>query len=270
MGQNRNDVQLDTDAYGDSKSRCGHRSRRKSLCCNAPKGENPFLPVSLDDIFPEVPPSADIAKFDLQLLGAHTGYTDLNQVPNEEAFGFILIDGPSSVVSNLDKRDGSHIEFLDCDSIKDSKEKQVTRIVCTNDGPSSNCDDMLEDGLPGTVIKLPQSCKIASWAVARSLEISSNQTLPHRLQGRMAAPRYVMDLTFDFNFGLVKRADSDIYLRVDYSNLRGYWNLAVDSDGDKKRRDLKTYNKRFFSDNEASWLSGESKNLSVTPSIDKL
>ena len=53
----RTDIQVDRDPFG-LGSRCagGANDREKSLCCNTPKNLDPFLPVSLDKLFPTEPP----------------------------------------------------------------------------------------------------------------------------------------------------------------------------------------------------------------------
>lgn len=47
-----------------------------------------------------------------------------------------------------------------------------------------------------------------------------------------------MDLKFSYGFGLMKRTDEKVYLRIDYSNQPGYWTTIVDSPGEKRKRSL--------------------------------
>jgi hypothetical protein len=109
-----------------------------------PPSEQPFVPVELDYLFENVPDASNSVKYDLQFPDGGS----MNN-PDNDAVGFILIDGDSQAVSSVSKRDGSHLEFLDCDSIT-GEHRQTVRYICTDDGPESNCDAMLQGGIAGT------------------------------------------------------------------------------------------------------------------------
>jgi hypothetical protein len=173
-------------------------------------------------LFPDPPTTDDTVRFDLQVLGtfddklSETKKGSSSKDPLKGPFGFVLIAGPKDAVSSIGKRDGSHIEVVDCASIE-SSERQTTRIICTNDGADSNCDDMLEGGLEGTILRMPDGCGPGTYVVAHELRRSGNQTLPVHLSKRMAASKEVMDLEFSYDFGLVKRGSDKILFRADYS-----------------------------------------------------
>lgn len=260
------DVQIALSAYGSSSTRCSLAGRKKSLCCNAPDRAEPFTPVPLEYLFPEVPDVTDPVKWDLQILGGPTnggggdvgGKNELKD-PNFGPFGFVLIAGPEDVVSSFSKRDESHIEFADCSAIT-STERQTTRVFCMDDSPDSNCDQVLQGGLEGTVVRMPEQCGPGQYIVAHSLETSADQSLPAHLAGKVSSNRPVMDLEFSYDFGLMKRADEKVYLRIDYSNQPGYWEELVDSPGEKRKRSTPPHelsqrdlHKRFFSEDSASW-----------------
>jgi hypothetical protein len=208
----------------------------------------------------------DPVEWDLQILngasGAGGGPVDaVNnwQMPNSGAFGFVVIAGSPDVVSSFSKRDDSHIEIVDCASIT-STDRQTVQIYCTNDGEDSNCDQVLEGGLEGTIVRMPDNCGPGQYAVAHSLKESTSQDLPSHLTRRAAPTRPIMDLEFSYDFGLMKRTDEKVYLRIDYSNQPGYWNTIVDSPGEKRKRSLhprdltqRDLEKRFFSENEIAW-----------------
>ncbi|KAI7511872.1 glycoside hydrolase [Hortaea werneckii] len=252
--------------YGSSSSLCGVAGRKKSLCCDAPDRVEPFTPVPLENIFPVVPPVTNPAKWDLQLLGGISGIgsgsldgTNTLKDPNYGPFGFISIAGPTDVVSSFSKRDESHIEVVDCSSIT-SAGTQTVQIYCTVEGEDSNCDQVLEGGVEGTVVRMPDNCGPGQYVVAHSLKPSASQTLPPHLAKRVAPGRPVMELEFSYDFGLMKRADDPIYLRIDYSNQPGYWDNIVDSPGEKRKRSVhprdisqRDLDKRFFSEDSASW-----------------
>lgn len=143
------------------------------------------------------------------------------QLPNIGAFGFVVIAGSPDVVSSFSKRDDSHIEFVDCTSIK-STERQTVQIYCTNDGESDNCDQVLEGGIEGTVVRMPDDCGPGQYIVAHSLKEFGAQELPAHLVKRIAPTRPIMDLGFSYDFSLMKRTDEKVYLCIDYTNQPGY------------------------------------------------
>ncbi|KAF2460036.1 hypothetical protein BDY21DRAFT_361899 [Lineolata rhizophorae] len=243
-GEDDGSIELMTDTFGDSSSSC-HWGRKKVCCCNPPD-ISPFLPVPLEDLFPELPDPENAVKYDLQAGLSHTGTG--KTAPNNGVLGFVVIDGPKNAVSNANKRDGSHLEFIDCDNVN-GEERQAVRYVCTVAGLDSNCDDMFLDGIEGTILKMPDNCGPGTWAVAHEVRVSSNQTLPAHLDNLDFT---VMELTFDYNFGLSKRDSGDIYMRVDYSSVSGYWRDVVDEPGSLRKRALEG---RGFGNND--WWSSK-------------
>lgn len=146
------DVQLDLDIYGDGSGSCVGNNRKKVLCCNTPKNLNPFLPVSLDKVFPTIPDADYYPQFDLQDLGGEAISKDLNY----NTFGLIIIVGPKESVQSMRRRDGSDAHVLDCDSIQ-AEGRSVIRLVCGG-GANSTCDDIHLGGVEGTVLRMPEGC----------------------------------------------------------------------------------------------------------------
>ncbi|MCJ1405653.1 hypothetical protein MMC11_008882 [Xylographa trunciseda] len=235
-----------TDAYGDSSSSCNW-GRTKVCCCNAPANEPYFLPVDLGDIFPTLPPVADNVKFDLQtdIKGSNPGSD-----PNKGAFGWVIIDGPASVVtSSKVKRDGSpsNLRFINCEDVKGSERQQV-KFICLDNGPESDCDDMMAGGIAGTIIEMPDNCGLGKYAVAHEVADAKNQDLPSYFADIQNTT--VKVLTIDYQFNLVRRDSStEIFFRVDYSSVPGYWSSIVNSPASKRR----SLNPRFYSDSAANW-----------------
>ncbi|KAL6362867.1 hypothetical protein LRP88_04181 [Fusarium phalaenopsidis] len=58
----------------------------------------------------------------------------------------------------------------------------------------------------------------------------------------MPASKEVMDLEFSYDFGLAKRQSDDVFIRIDYSNMPGYWDRIVEDPG------------RFFSADPYNWV----------------
>ncbi|KAI5203118.1 glycoside hydrolase, partial [Aureobasidium subglaciale] len=236
------DVEIVLDAQGATGSSCagGLNGRQKPLCCNSPSAAAPFLPVPLEDLFPTLPPSDYIPVFDNPTIAS--GPSLVGQV-NPQAFGLVVIDGPPDAVTNLRKRDGSHISFLSCDTARDHS-PGIARIVCMDMSGTSNCNDMHQGGLEGTIIKLPEDCGFATYAVAHSVTPSATQVLPEDAP----ADATIYDLRYSYDFSLAKRDSGDIYVRIDYSDSRDYWEQAVAAKHAK--RDL---GKRWWSKDSQDW-----------------
>lgn len=188
--------------------------------------------------------------------------------PNGQGFGFVVIDGPRGSVATLNKRDGSHYEFVECPLGND---RQIVRIFCTDLGINSNCGDIFVDGIEGTVIKMPDNCGNGVYAVAHQLKPAANQTFD--MSSHINATSEILELDISYDFGLVqknKRAAGDVYLRIDYSNIPGYWSAMVDSAGERRKRS-DGIDKRFFSPKPSSWAERFNKlattSLARTPFV---
>lgn len=166
---------------------------------------------------------------------------------NPQAFGLVVIDGPEDAVTNINKRDGSHIEFLSCDQIRHDR-RGVAQIVCMNNSERSNCNDLHFGGLAGTIMRMPDDCGFAIYAVAHSVVPSLNQTLPAYLKKRAPLNATVYDLEYSYDFRLAKQDSGDIYVRVDYSDSHDYYNQIVAADHQKR-----TLDPRFWSSSSSIW-----------------
>ncbi|KAF5244294.1 hypothetical protein FANTH_7804 [Fusarium anthophilum] len=184
--------------------------------------EGTFDLVDLDKLFPKeyLPASGSKPSYGLVTFGDATG-TD----PAASGFGFLLVAGDSHVVSSLRKRDGEPepFVFLECpedvlDLPKDTP--RTARVTCVS-GDLEGCYRIMERGVEGTVVEMPDS---------------------------------VFDFMFDFNFKLMRRDSNNTSIRMDYSNTPGYWNQLVDRAGIQSR-DLKHLGERFFAPTDLEWNS---------------
>jgi hypothetical protein len=75
---------------------------------------------------------------------------------------------------------------------------------------------------------MPSHCGPGKYAIAVSLKLSSSQEKPPYLQKRGFKDSAVYDFTFDYDYSPVtKRSNSDILMRLDYSDNDGYWKAIV-------------------------------------------
>ncbi|KAI0890230.1 chitotriosidase-1 [Annulohypoxylon maeteangense] len=227
------DVEVGLDVFGKDQSSCTgeiFNHRQKVLCCNTPKDLNPFLPASLDNLFPTLPPTGYLPAFDQQNLNYNPSLVGEN--PNPNAFFFVVIDGPPSAVNSLNRRDGSHVEFISR-GVHDGQEPQVAHFVCMVDSVDNNCDAMHENGIKGTILRMPDDMGFAQWSVAHSVR-ESNLTIPSHLSKRVPPNAKVWELEYSYNFSNVRRDVGDIYFRVDYSDNHKYYHDVVQAAHQKR------------------------------------
>ncbi|KAH7120620.1 hypothetical protein EDB81DRAFT_666993 [Dactylonectria macrodidyma] len=230
----------------------------------------PFSLVDLDRIFPaDMLPSDDAEKnYALINFGSDADAGEID--PNETGFGFVLVTGNSAAVSSLKKRDDEPepLVFLDCprDVLdRPQNETRTARVVCLSEDVEG-CFRIMELGIEGTVIEMPDNsqthyyivnttsqCAPNTLARAISLEESRDQSLP-TVHSRRTATSKVFDFAFDMNLNHTRRDTGGIQIRIDYSNVGGYWNAAVDSEGIQSGDSLsRRIAKRFFADRGADW-----------------
>jgi chitinase len=218
-------VQLTSSAYGAGQSCAPRLERTRVFCCDPAKGKSPFLPVPLEYLFPNPPTGPNVdTNFNLEIDDTWgTGHDETNDHndPDNAAFGFWVMTSPEEIQISLNKRDGSHWELFNCHDAE-SEEAQTVQMVCTNLSEDSNCYKIgLGHGVPGTILEMPkgQGCGPSKYAVAVSMEVSKNQTLPSHLRKRMEGKLPVVyDLTFDYDWRRVPRDLGDTQVRIDYSN----------------------------------------------------
>ncbi|OHW96641.1 glycosyl hydrolases family 18 protein [Colletotrichum incanum] len=237
-------VQVAWANFGGAEGCFPRLDRTRVFCCGPPAGENIFLPVPLEDLFPNPPTSDNVdTNFDLKVDstwgGVESGGSD-DADPGDAAFQFYVLVAPEEIQTSLDKRDGSHWEVFNCNDAV-SEDEQTVQMIYTNDSDESNCDNIFKGlGAEGTIIQMPQGqgCGPGKYAVVKSLEVAGNQTLPKRLvkrkYGSLSEPAVIYDLTFDYDFTRVPRDFGDTQLRVDFSNQENYWDQVTKAPARKK------------------------------------
>ncbi|KAL6690469.1 glycoside hydrolase family 18 protein [Trichoderma pleuroticola] len=211
--------------------------------------------VDLKNLFPteDLPLSEPKPVFGFIPFGSSGSLADPS--PGSGPFGFLLIAGDSHVVAKLRKRDGNPepMVFLDCPSdVKDQPrdEAQKARVTCLSDD-LKECFRVLERGVEGTIVEMPDN-------VSHALHITTtnqciDQSIPSSVGGRIpTSPVY--DFSFDFNLGLMRRDTNNTSIRLDYSNVKGYWDHLVDTPGIQSR-DTNSLKSRFFAPTTVDWNS---------------
>ncbi|KAI1776334.1 family 18 glycosyl hydrolase [Hypoxylon cercidicola] len=253
-------VQLTTNRYGFGESCSPRLERARVFCCDPPDGETLFLPVPLEDLFPNPPTGDDVdTDFDLNIdntWGDGQPDTGTDDDPDEAAFQFYVLAAPDEIQTSLDKRDGSHWDVFNCNDAV-SEETHTVQMVCTDVSEESNCDHIRRGhGVPGTILQMPKGCGPGKYAVAVDMAVSKNQSLPQHIRKRKLHHNPIIyDLTFDYDFSRVPRDFGETQMRVDFSNQEGYWDNVVAAAASKKhkvKRSLQEVN-----GNHRRWLEEE-------------
>ena len=95
-----------------------------------------------------------------------------------------------------------------------------------------------------------------------SIQPSLSQDLPSHVKRAAPPESIVYDIELSYDFSLVKRDAGDIFIRIDYSNMNGYWENIVQADAIKKR----SLDRRFWSKNLNDWksvINGEGSELGL-------
>ncbi|KAI1340016.1 hypothetical protein F5Y15DRAFT_423445 [Xylariaceae sp. FL0016] len=141
-----------------------------------------FSLVPLEYLFPNgyVPANDSTINYGLVNFGgqASGGSTD----PSKTGFGFMLVAGDSFAVSNHKRQAGAPepFVFIDCpvkEAEHDTSTVHTARVVCLSDD-LHGCFQVLERGIEGTVVTMPDNCFGDSIARAISLELATDQFIP--------------------------------------------------------------------------------------------
>ncbi|KAA8895207.1 hypothetical protein FN846DRAFT_348546 [Sphaerosporella brunnea] len=217
--------------------------RNKVFCCDPPNGDSAFLPVPLENLFPDASSFAAsvVPEYDLAFDDENAPTDLVTPDPNEEAFSWIImVAEDENDLTSLRKRDGSDLEVFDCPDVhsKDFSTQKI-RVVCMNDGPESNCEEIRNGGVLGTIVRLPGHCTQDEYVRAVSFEESLNRTIPHHIAKRAVKSYKVYDLHFDYNFKQLRRDGGEVYFRADVSNHPGYWDAVVAASHSRKMKRTK-------------------------------
>ncbi|KAF4331819.1 glycoside hydrolase family 18 [Fusarium beomiforme] len=190
--------------------------------------DSEFDLVDLKKLFPQeyLPASGSKPKYGLVTFGG-SGATDLTS----SAFSFLFVAGDLHIST---------------DAVR------TARVTCVS-GDLEGCYQIMERGVEGTIVEMPDNCAPNQLVRAISLTMSKNQSTPEALSNGQRSSQ-VYDFSSDFNFKLMRRVSNNTSIRMDYSNTPGYWDQLVDSSGIQSR-DLRHLDERFFAPKDLEWNS---------------
>ncbi|KAL2060601.1 hypothetical protein VTL71DRAFT_9242 [Oculimacula yallundae] len=232
------------------------------LCCDPPGKYSEDWPVDPKDLFSKYynSPDSDVMwSYDDEYRNNNADPTQapLDAEDGSDAYGFIMLDGaPGSLDNSFGKsntiaRRSAKISQVKRSLLTSNKtildatfdhSEETIYFYCNHHQDSAECKHLWIDGAEDTIIRLP--AHIGEGPFARVVSVKPAEPeyeLPgHHVYSRSleknANPIYKM--VFDYNFDhITPRADGDVVnMRVDYTNLLGYWDSVTDSPANKKRK----------------------------------
>jgi hypothetical protein len=181
---------------------------------------------------------------------------NLEEDPGDDPYGFVMLDGPPgsiakqfskqfTFVTENEPRDIVARSFVTTnqsviDATFDHVEEEYL-VYCNHRHDSHHCSEIFHKGSVDTIIKLPEHIGDGPYARVVSMEPEdAPPTLPTwTIRKRDASGVHrngLYKLKFDYNFHAIKWADDEeIFMRVDYTNLKDYWDDVTDESPTSKR-----------------------------------
>lgn len=199
------------------------------------------LPADLKDLFPKkhLPPPGSVIHHELISFKSDTATGTLDY--NSTGVAFFLISGSDAAVASMSERDNTGIHFLDCPGAMTEApvtKVQTARIVCL-EGSEDDCFTVKHKGVMGTLVRMPGTCGGGSYVRAISLTLSNDQNLPANFS--MKPVTQVYDFKFDYDMTRLRRDSGKLYIRIDYANVRGYWDAVLKGTGQNLQDRIDTH-----------------------------
>lgn len=231
-------------------------------CCDPPSTYSNKWPVDPKYLFSHYynnPESAVMWSYDDEVRNNNkdTNPSKPGAEDGKDAYGFVMLDGPHgsldnnfpvshTVVTRATRLSNSKRSILTTnssiiDSTFDHSEETVY-VYCNFPQDSTECQTIWFKGAEDTIIRLPSHIGEGPYARVVSIKIAeAGYQLPkHHIKARSAEANTntVYKLKFDYDFHLIKR-DDVVNMRVDFTNLLGYWDGITNTPA-KKKRELST------------------------------
>lgn len=229
-------------------------------CCEPPSkysSDWPVDPKYLFEHYYDTPDDDVMWSYDDEFRNnnADSSQSNPGDEDGKDAYGFVMLDGaPGSLDNDFPnshtitrrtaevprmKRSLLTTNSTILDSTFEHAEETVY-VYCNFPQESSQCQKIWYKGAEDTIVRLPAHVGEGPYARVVTMETAEPEfQLPlHHVQARSLegnkSPVYRMK--FDYDFHLIKR-DDVVNMRVDYTNLLGYWDELTDVPASKKKRD---------------------------------
>lgn len=120
-------------------------------------------------------------------------------------------------------------------------------VYCNYKHNSPHCGEIFHKGAIDTIIKLPHHIRDGPYARVIGMDpVEQPSTLPAwtiRKRDEAGVHRNgIYRLKFDYNFHAIKQAnDEQVFMRVDYTNLKDYWDDITDEPTKRRKRSVEDH-----------------------------
>uniref|UniRef100_A0A0P0CAT0 chitinase n=1 Tax=Hypocrella siamensis TaxID=696354 RepID=A0A0P0CAT0_9HYPO len=185
-----------------------------------------------------------------------------NQGPDlygSDSYGFVMLDGPEGSIDNTfaatftvvreereirsSKRSLLTSNQTLIDSVFDHSEETL-QIYCNFPLGAKECERLWLNGPEDTIVRLPSHVgegPFARLVSIKELDSQSHSQLPsHHLEHRstedLRGPLYEMKIDYDFQDIVPKDEDKPVMMRIDFTNLYGYWDEMTNAEPDSNSK----------------------------------
>lgn len=221
-------------------------------CCDPPSVYSDDWPVDPKDLWSTYydAPNSDVMWSYADNYPNNNGDSSQEGAGTEDgsdAYGFVMLDGDTGSLDNdfpqthtISRRTAdipkTKRSLLTTDSnILESTfdhAEEILHVYCNYPQDSAECQHVWIDGAADTIIRLPDHVGEGPFARIVYMELAPPEyELPnHHIKARSldGNTNPVYRVKIDYNFDLIKRT-SPVNIRVDYTNLLGYWGSITDS-----------------------------------------
>jgi chitinase len=231
-----------------------------SYCCDPPTKYNKNWPVNpkyLWEKYYNDPDSSDVAwKYSDEYANNDEDDERSTEEDGTDAYGFVMLDGPEGSLDNdfsttqtvvrrsikapLRKRSVLTNNQTAMDRVFDHAE-ETFHVYCNYPAGSKQCERVFIDGAEDTIISLPPHVGEGPFARIVSMKLADGYQLPdhhlhHRSLENINNPVYKVKIDYNFQDIKLKRDDDAVQIRVDYTNLLGYWDEMTGSPARRRKR----------------------------------
>lgn len=232
------------------------------LCCSPQSKYNKKWPIDPKDLFAiyyDDPTSSDVLwTYSDEVTNNDKDDSSSSKEDGTDAYGFLMLDGPpgsidnsfsttntivrqTAAIPNVKRSIVTHNQTV-MDAVFEHTE-EVLHIYCNHPPGSAACEEIWIDGAEDTIIRMPDHVGEGPFARIVSMKPVTHDLPQHHLEHRSEEglqDNPVYEVVVDYNFGAIsitqKRADNPVFLRVDYTNLLGYWDEVEAAEPNSKRR----------------------------------
>jgi chitinase len=234
------------------------------LCCDPPSIWNKDWPVSPDRLWEIAYADKDKDKavwtYDTQYGNndADGDRADPTKIDGSDSYGFLMLNGHKEAIddtfaqSHTVVRRTAEIPHVKREIITNNKTlldsvfdhvEETFYAYCNYPAGDDRCAGIWAGGVEDTIIRLPNHIGEGPFARVVSMDVAEDYNpgkhhLVHRSTNNIEEnPIYRVKI--DYNFHLARQDRGNVNIRIDYTNLLGYWKELTDSEPDKSTSRIK-------------------------------